>query len=58
MPPSEMGSEDGASYLGELPELKAEVASFLEGSSEVSDGKSEKGPPEPSVSKFANWVRW
>ena len=35
MPPSEMGSEDRASNLGELPELKAEVASFLEGSLEA-----------------------
>ena len=44
--------------MGDLPGLKAEVASFLEGSSEVSDGKSEEGPPELSVSKFAKWVRW
>ena len=58
MPPSETESEDGASDLGDPPELKAEVASFLEGSSEVSDGESEEGPPEPSVLKFANWVRW
>ena len=58
MPPSETESEDGASNLGEPPELKVEVASFLEGSSEALDGKSEEGPPEPSVSKFADWVRW
>ena len=58
MPPSETGSEDRTPSLGELPELKAEVASFLEGSSEVSDGKSKEGPLEPSVSKFTNWVRW
>ena len=58
MPPSKMGSEDGTSNLGELPELKAEVASFLEGSSEVSDWNSEERSPEPSVSKFADWVRW
>ena len=58
MPPSETGSEDRASDLGELPEFKVEVASFLEGSSEALDGKSKEGPLEPSVLKFANWVRW
>ena len=58
MPPSGMGCEDRASDLGEPPELKVEVASFLEGSSEALDGKSEEGPLEPSVSKFVNWVRW
>ena len=58
MPPGEMESEDGATNSGELPELKVEVASFLEGSSEMSEGKSEEGPPELPVSKFANWVRW
>ena len=58
MPPGEMESEDGASDLGEPPELKAEVASFLEGSSEMSDGKSKEMKPEPAVLKFADWVRW
>ena len=58
MPPGEMESEDGASILGEPPELKVEVASFLEGSSEMSDGTSQEMPPEPAVSKFADWVRW
>ena len=58
MPHGETESEDGASNLGEPPELKAEVASFLEGSSETSDGESEEMPPEPAVLKFANWVRW
>ena len=58
MPPSDMESEDGASNLGEPPELKVEVASFLEGSSEVSDGNSEEGSLEPSMLKFANWVWW
>ena len=55
MPPSKMESEDGASNLGELPELKVGVPSFLEGSSEVLDGESKEGTPEPSVSKFADW---
>ena len=58
MPPGETESEDGASNLGEPLELKAEVASFLEGSLETSDGESEEMPPEPTVSKFADWVRW
>ena len=53
-----MESEDRASNLGELPELKVEVASFLEGSSETLDGESEEMPPEPAVLKFTNWVRW
>ena len=35
-----------------------EVASFLEGSTEVSDGDSKEGPLELSVLKFADWVRW
>ena len=56
--PSKMEPEDGASNLGELPKLKTEVASFLEGSSEMSDGKSKEMPQELAVSKFANWVRW
>ena len=58
MPPGETESEDGASNLGELLELKAEVASFLEGSLEMLDGKSKGMPLELAVSKFANWVRW
>ena len=57
-PCSNTESEDGVSNLGEPPELKAEVASFLEGSTEVSDGDSEEGPLEPPVLKFADWVRW
>ena len=58
MLPGKTESEDGASNLGEQPELKVEVASFLEGSSETSDCESEEMPPEPAVSKFAKWVRW
>ena len=58
MPSSETESEDRASDLGEPPELKAEVVSFLEGSLEASDGKSKEGPPEPSVLKFPDWLRW
>ena len=58
MPPGEMESEDGTSNLGELPKLKAEVASFLQGSSETSDGEGEEMPLELAVLKFANWVRW
>ena len=58
MPPGKVESEDGASDLGEPLELKAEVASFLEGSSETSDGESKEMPLEPAVSEFADWVRW
>ena len=57
MPPSKTESEDRASDLGEPPELKAEVASFLEGSLETLDGESEEMPLELAVSKFADWVR-
>ena len=58
MPPGETESEDGASNLGELLQLKVEVASFLEGSLEMSDGESEEMPLEPAVLKFTDWVRW
>ena len=58
MPPGKTESEDGASNLGEPPGLKVEVASFLEGSLETSDGKSKETPPELAVLKLANWVRW
>ena len=44
--------------IEELLELKAEVASFLEGSSEMLDGESKEMPPELAVLKFTNWVRW
>ena len=43
------GSEDGESDLGDLPELKAEVASFLQGSSEMSC--DEDPPLEPPMSR-------
>ena len=42
--------------LGDPPKLKAEVASFLQGSSEMF---GEEDPPlEPPVSQPADWVRW
>ena len=58
IPPGKMESEYSASNLGELPELKAEIASFLEGSSEMLDGESGEMPLELAVLKFADWVRW
>ena len=58
MPPSEMESEDRASNLGKLPELKVEVASFLEGSSEMSDGESEEEPLELSVLGKCDTPNW
>ena len=58
MSPGETESEDGTSNLGELPKLKAEVASFLEGSLGMSDGGSDEMPQEPAISKFSDWVRW
>ena len=50
------GSEDGESDLGDLPELKAEVASFLQGSSEMSS--NEDLPLELPVSRPTDWVQW
>ena len=49
-----LGSKD--SDLGDPPELKVEVASFLQGSSETS---GEEDPPlEPPASQPTDWVRW
>ena len=48
------GSEDRESDLGDLPELKVEVASFLQGSSETSG--DEDLPLELPVSRPTDWV--
>ena len=56
MPYGRMGSEGGDSDLGEPLQLKAEVASFLQGSSRTSEDKDEEKLPEPSVSKLTKWV--
>ena len=53
-----MGSEGKDSDLGEPPQLKAEVASFLEGSSKMLEDKDEEMLPEPSIYKSAEWVQW
>ena len=53
-----MGSEGGDSDLGEPPQLKAEVASFLQGSSEMPKDKGEEMLPVPSIYKSAKWVQW
>ena len=50
------GSEDEESDLGDPLELKAEVASFLQGSSEVSG--DEDLPLELPVSRPTDWVQW
>ena len=55
MPLGKEGFEGGDSDLGELPELKPAVASFLWGSLETSD---EEMPLEPTVLDFAKWVHW
>ena len=44
--------------LGEPPELKPAVASFLQGSPETSDNEGEEMPLEPTVLDFAEWVHW
>ena len=53
-----MGSKGGDSDLGEPLQLKAEVASFLQGSSRMSEDKDEEMLLEPSVSKPTKWVWW
>ena len=58
MPSGGTGSKGGDSDLGEPLQLKVEVASFLQGSSETSEDEDEEMLPEPSVSKFTKWVQW
>ena len=53
-----MGSKGKDSDLGEPPQLKAEVASFLQGSSEMPEDKDEEMLPELSIYKSAKWVWW
>ena len=53
LPQGETGSGSRDSDQGDPPELKVEVASFLQGSS----GK-EDPPLEPPASQPADWVRW
>ena len=56
MLPGRTGSEGEDSDLGEPPQLKAEVASFLQGSSEMPEDKDEEMLPEPSIYKSTKWV--
>ena len=56
MPSGRTGSEGGDSDLGEPPQLQAEVASFLQGSSEMPEEENEEMSPEPPVSQPAKWV--
>ena len=53
-----MGSEGRDLDLGEPPQLQAEVASFLQGSSEMPEEEEEEVLPEPPVSQSAKWVQW
>ena len=53
-----MGSEGKDSDLGEPPQLKVEVASFLQGSSEMPEDKDEEMLPELSIYKSTQWVQW
>ena len=57
-PSGRTGSKGRDSDLGEPPQLKTEVASFLQGSSEMPEDKGEEMLPEPSVYKSAEWVWW
>ena len=58
MPSGKEGFEGRDSDLGEPPELKPAVASFLQGSPETSDEEGEEMPLEPAVLDFAEWVHW
>ena len=58
MPSGKEGCKGGDSDLGELPELKPAVTSFLQGSPEILDDEGKKTPPEPAVLDFAEWVPW
>ena len=51
-------SEAGDSDLGEPPQLQAEVASFLQGLSEMPEEENKEMSPEQPVSQPAEWVRW
>ena len=58
MPSGGTGSEGRDSDLGEPPQLMVEVASFLQGSSEMPEDEDEEMLPEPSISKSTEWVWW
>ena len=53
-----MGSEGVDSDLGEPPQLQADVASFLQGLSEMTEEESKEISPEPPISQPAKWVQW
>ena len=55
MPSGRTGSEGGDSDLGEPPQLKAEVASFLQGSSKMPEDKDEEVLPELSIYKSTKY---
>ena len=56
MPSGRMGSEGRDLDLGEPLQLKAEVVSFWQGSSEMPEDEDEEMLPEPSIYKSAKWV--
>ena len=58
MPSGRMGSKGRDLDLGEPLQLKAEVSSFLQGSSKISEDKDEETLPGPPISKSAEWVWW
>ena len=58
MPSSRTVSEGRDSDLGEPSQLQAEVASFLQGSSKMTEEENEGISPEPPISQPAAWVQW
>ena len=52
------GSEGRDSDLGDLPQLQAEVASFLQCSSKTAEEDSKGIPLEPPISQPTKWVWW
>ena len=53
-----MGSKGRDLDLGEPPQLKAEVASFLQGSSKMPEDEGEEMLPELSIYKSAESLQW
>ena len=54
----EQGLKAQTQTWGEPPQLQADVASFLQGSSEMTEEKSKEISLEPPISQPAEWVRW
>ena len=54
----EQGPKGGDSDLGDLPQLQAEVASFLQCSPKTAKEDSKGTSLEPPISQHTEWVQW